>query len=518
MLSKTFAAVLLTLSIAAPASAQFQPVTCKNAFTQQQEIAEGDKVVAEVYKQMPVLPDSSPVAQYIQQLGARLVAVAPLTPGLTQQWPFRFHVVASEEINAFALPGGTMFVNLGAIQAAETEAQLAGVMGHEMSHVILRHSTCNLTKQQKKSVWYGLAQLGSQIALGGTGGALAASGIGMGAQLDFLHMSRDDEKQADLLGVEIAHDAGFDPRGLPQFFEIIQAKYGKGSAQFLSDHPNPGNRTEYVNQEIALLPPLQNPIKSSPQFEAIRNEALGLHAFTADELKSGTWKGSPLYARAPGAAPTPAAPPISAQATPTAAPEVAYAPGPQREPLPQAAPQPPPAAAPGTPQRLTDSQLGLDARTKTVQLTTGSTRVPSNWQEIALPDGSFAIAPPGGAGSFGIAYGVLFADAPQKSPIPDNGLGAASENLVRQLAKAHNLKAGPAVTNLQIADQPALARDLHGLSPITDAGSQIAERDWLVTFRRPTGSLGYVLFIAPEQDFDRLQPVWDTMIQSFKPQ
>src|SRR5580658_7121738 len=241
MVRKAIVALLLILSIAAPACAQFKPVTCKNSFTQQEEIQAGDKVVAEVYKQVPVLPDSDPITRYVRQLGARLVAVAPLTPGLTQQWPFRFHVVASEEINAFALPGGTMFVNLGAIQAAETESQLVGVIGHEMSHVILRHSTCNISKHHKRSIWYGLAQIGAAVALGGYGGAAASEGIGA---------------YANLLGVRIAHDAGFDPRGLPQFFEIIQAKYGSGSAQFLSDHPSPGNRTDYINHEIALLPPL----------------------------------------------------------------------------------------------------------------------------------------------------------------------------------------------------------------------------------------------------------------------
>ena len=153
MIPKALAALLLALGVSASTCAQFQPVTCKNSFTQQQEIQAGDKVVAEVYGRMPVLPDSDPLVRYVRQLGARLVAVAPLTPGLTAQWPFRFHVVASEDINAFALPGGTMFVNLGAIQAAETESQLAGVMGHEMSHVILRHSSCNITRQRKRSVW-----------------------------------------------------------------------------------------------------------------------------------------------------------------------------------------------------------------------------------------------------------------------------------------------------------------------------------------------------------------------------
>src|SRR5690242_14835112 len=131
----------------APAWARFQPTSCKNAFTQQQEITEGKKVEAQVYQQMPVLPDSDPVARYVRQLGAKLTAHAP-----GYKWPYNFHVVASDDINAFALPGGSIFVNLGTVQAAETEAQLAGVMAHEISHVVMRHSTCNLTSEQHKSL------------------------------------------------------------------------------------------------------------------------------------------------------------------------------------------------------------------------------------------------------------------------------------------------------------------------------------------------------------------------------
>ena len=151
--------------------ARFQvPPPCKNSFTIEQEQTEGAKVAAEVFKQMPVLPDGSPISRYIQQLGAKLVAV---TPGY--RWPFNFHVVASEEINAFALPGGAMFVNLGTIQAAETETQLAGVMAHELSHVVMRHSTCNMTKQQSIGTWAALGQLGAAIALGnGALGSMAS--------------------------------------------------------------------------------------------------------------------------------------------------------------------------------------------------------------------------------------------------------------------------------------------------------------------------------------------------------
>jgi beta-barrel assembly-enhancing protease len=171
----------LLMGVCAPVWARFQPVSCKNAFTEQQEIAEGDNVAAQVYPQMPVLPDSSPVSQYVRQLGARLVSYAP-----GYKWPYAFHVVAGEEINAFALPGGSIFVNLGTIQAAETDSQLAGVMAHEISHVVMRHSTCNLTKQQTYGTLAGLGQLGAAILLGnGTLGRLLRRESELARALDF---------------------------------------------------------------------------------------------------------------------------------------------------------------------------------------------------------------------------------------------------------------------------------------------------------------------------------------------
>src|SRR5947209_7092756 len=103
----------------------------------------GLQAMAEVYKQMPVLPDSSPETQYVQQLGKRLVSVMPPQ----YSWPFQFHVIPQRDINAFALPGGPMFVNTGAIMAAESEAELAGVMAHEMSHVYMQHSAKQASKQ-----------------------------------------------------------------------------------------------------------------------------------------------------------------------------------------------------------------------------------------------------------------------------------------------------------------------------------------------------------------------------------
>jgi predicted Zn-dependent protease len=164
---------------------------CKNNFSPEQQIELGQKAVQQVYAEMPVLPDSSPVTKYAQQLGAKLVAQAP-----GQKWPYNFHVANVAEINAFALPGGAIFVNLGTIQAAANEAQLAGVMAHEISHVVLQHSVCNAAKQQKVGLIAGLGQIAAGVLLGGAAGTLAQQGIGLTAGLGFLKMSRGAEKEA----------------------------------------------------------------------------------------------------------------------------------------------------------------------------------------------------------------------------------------------------------------------------------------------------------------------------------
>lgn len=281
--------ILLLSLFLAPASKlwalapQFKP--CNSGFSPAQQIQLGNKVKAEVYKQMPVLPDSNPVSEYVQKLGESLAAHAP-----GYKWPYNFHVADVSAINAFALPGGSVFINLGTIQEADTEAQLAGVMAHEISHVVLQHSACNLKKQQRCGLISALGQLAAGIFLGGTAGTLAQQGIGITTQLGFLKMSRDDEKQADLEGARILYDAGYDPRGLPQFFETIQAKNGNGTAQFLSDHPNPGNRTEYVDQEIETFPPRAHNIVTTPEFKRIRAIAAKMHAYTDKEVASGVWK------------------------------------------------------------------------------------------------------------------------------------------------------------------------------------------------------------------------------------
>ena len=463
--------------------ARFQPQSCKNSFTEQQEITEGAKVAAEVFKEMPVVPDNSPVSVYVRQLGAKLVAVAP-----GYKWPYNFHVVASEEINAFALPGGAMFVNLGTIQAAETEAQLAGVMAHEISHVVMRHSTCNLTRQQTIGTWAGLGQMVAGIALGnGVLGSVANQGIGMATGFGFLKMSRDYEKQADLLGAGILYDAGYDPRGLPQFFETIQAKYGSGGSQFFSDHPNPGNRTQYVNAEIATLPPRAKTTVTSAEFTKIRALAAKEKTYNAKEVQAGAWRQTGKYALVAGG---------PAQVIP-------------------AAPSSGRGGAAGV--RLSQSALGLNDRMVAYQGVGFSVSYPASWQKGEGQNGSVAFVPPNGAGQSGIAYGVLIDSVRFKTAITDaNSLAQATSAVAQQMSQQNGgLQQASQLVSVTVGGQPGNAVELRGRSPVADGGSALVERDWLVTVARPDGALSYMIFVAPEPDFATLKPVFSAMVETF---
>ena len=163
-----------------------------------------------------------------------------------------------KEINAFALPGGPMFVNRGMFAAAASEGEVVGVMAHELSHVLLRHGTANMSKAQNP--WLQLGQIAGAVGgavVGGAAGSAIAQGsqIGLGAVL--LRYSRDFEKQADLLGAQIMARAGYDPRALAHMFETIEKESkssgGGETPQWMSSHPNPGNRTQYITREAELV-------------------------------------------------------------------------------------------------------------------------------------------------------------------------------------------------------------------------------------------------------------------------
>src|SRR5438105_7222666 len=282
-------ALMLSLCIAAPPllQARVEPSHGFDMFSPQEEVQAGQQASAQASKQLPLLPDSDPVVKYVQRLGAQLAAHAP-----GQKWPYNFHVVNQKEINAFALPGGPVYVNVGTIQAADNEAELAGVMAHEISHVVQRHGTRAATKQMAAQL--PLAILGGIFGRGALS-QMAQLGISFGVGSYFLKNSRQAEKEADLLGSNIMYDTGFNPQAMAQFFEKIQQQGGSRAPQFLSDHPEPGNRVEYVMTEVDTLPRKQYRGDSS-EFRDIKQRVGGMRPLTAQQIaaqqKSGGFSGA----------------------------------------------------------------------------------------------------------------------------------------------------------------------------------------------------------------------------------
>jgi predicted Zn-dependent protease len=211
----------------------------------------------------------------VQRLGRNLAAHAP-----GEKWPYNFHVVNKKEINAFALPGGPIYVNLGTIQAADNEAQLAGVMAHEISHVVQRHATRAATKQMYAQV--PVALLGSLLGRS-TGGQLAQLGVQFGVGSYFLKNSREAESEADLIGTDILYDSGYDPHAMAEFFQKLEASGGARGPQFLSDHPNPGNRAARVSKEVSTLPAKQFR-RDSAEFQSVKRQVAGMKAPSAQQI------------------------------------------------------------------------------------------------------------------------------------------------------------------------------------------------------------------------------------------
>ena len=261
----TVSAIVVTFMAAvlwAQGPTQFHPGF--NLFSKEQDVQLGQENAAQVRKQLPVIKDPV-LTDYVTQVGKRLMSAREAQES---GFPFTFEVVADPSINAFALPGGPMFINTGLLKAVDNEAQLAGVMGHEMSHVILRHGT----NQASKSKFIELpAVLASQIAGESMIGKLAQAGIGLGANSVLLKFSRSAESQADLMGSHLMAESGYDPMEMARFFEKLNAQGGGRTIQFLSDHPNPDNREKAIEAEAHRLPQ-QNYGYQSGAFQRMKQE------------------------------------------------------------------------------------------------------------------------------------------------------------------------------------------------------------------------------------------------------
>ena len=449
-----------------------------------QQIQLGLQASQEVYKQMPVLPDSSPQTQYIRQVGQRLVAVIPSQ----YSWPFEFHSIPEKEINAFALPGGPMFVNLGTIAAASNEAELAGVMAHEMAHVYMQHSAKQVGKQQTTAALAGIVGAILGAASHGVLSQLAQAGIQFGAQGIILKYSRDDEAQADAIGAIIMYKAGYNPQAMADFFQKL-ASEGGGGPQFLSDHPNPGNREASIQKEIAGWPAKKYQTTSAA-FTRAKQQVQGTTLYTAEQIsagaKSGQWaqmnKQNGAYKNVSG--------------TPTAGTSGNTAPTVQPVSLQSVLPSP----------QMRNENLGPLSIAR-----------PDNWQVMAPQQQGedVRIAPAAGVSGASVGYGVVL-----NSVRPKSGQSMDIDQLTDELVKAMQQGGGDLQPIgdeelIRVAGVRGRSLKMKSTSPFADAnGRPQEERDWLVTVPRSDGSFLYFVFVAPLSQWERFKPTFDSMLRS----
>ena len=241
-------ALLLCAPLVARAEAS-RPTPGFNLFSVEQDVEIGRQSAVEAERQLPMLNDRN-VDRYLKKIVDKLAAQAP-----GARYPYAIKAVNASEINAFALPGGPMYVNRGLFEAARSEAELAGVLAHEMAHVALRHGT-----HQASKAYLGQAGLGILGGLLGKNGGKTSDIVnaigGLGLNVAFLKFGRDAEYQADQLGAEIMAAAGYNPLAMADFFELLRREQRRDPGKverFFSDHPPSGDREARIREQAGSL-------------------------------------------------------------------------------------------------------------------------------------------------------------------------------------------------------------------------------------------------------------------------
>jgi hypothetical protein len=282
---------MLVVAVSA-ASAQTAIEPDKNKYTPAQDVQIGLEAAQEVRRELPMLQDER-IDDYVDRVGARLVR------GIPQQFQhgefrYTFEVVNQKEINAFALPGGPMFLHRGMMEAAKAEGEVAGVMAHEIAHVALRHGTAQATKAQGFQIGAVAGQILGAI-VGGTAGSIIAQGSQFGLGTYFLKYGREYEREADLLGAQIMARAGYNPRAMADMFRTIeQQSRGSGGPEWLSSHPNPSNRYEAIIKEASMLR-VEGSAPSPAEFQNVQTRLRGMGpAYTAEQIARAKQQGQRL--------------------------------------------------------------------------------------------------------------------------------------------------------------------------------------------------------------------------------
>jgi predicted Zn-dependent protease len=235
------------------------------AVSQQQELQMGRQYAAEINRQLPIVTDPA-ITRYINQLGNRIQR----QPG-NRDIPYTYYVVNIDQINAFAIPGGHVYVNRGLVERTDNLAELAGVVAHEIGHVEERHSAEMLERMQAAQAGVAIAS----VLLGGQPQGVAGAAVDVGAQAYFAHHSRDAENEADAVAVRLLPGAGIDPAGIVTFFKELVAERERSPSQleqWFSTHPLTEERIAHVRELIRQVPPseMTNLQVTSSEYEAFK--------------------------------------------------------------------------------------------------------------------------------------------------------------------------------------------------------------------------------------------------------
>jgi predicted Zn-dependent protease len=450
MRSRRHIAVLVVTAFLATSTASADHKQLKpgfNLFSKEQDIQLGREAAAQVESQMRVVRDPQ-ITAYVQQMGRRLIAHPQ-----ADRYPYSFKVIDDPSINAFALPGGATYVHTGLLRAADNEAQLAGVMAHEIAHVALRHGTNQASKAN-------LIQLPAMLAgaiAGGSGsilGQLAQLGIGLGANSVLLKFSRGAESDADLLGAKLMAEAGYNPLEMARFFEKLEAQGGRTAPQFLSSHPNPGNRRKAIEQEVQTFARRSYSEGASSELAAIKSR-LGRMDGVQTRARTGD----------------------------TTRPSV---------------------SASGDMRELRSQSFSLS--------------YPANWQVFGDSNsGMVTIAPREGVvqarnGRPVVAFGLIASFYHPRYDDSKVDLERDSRDLVTQLQSGNpSLRAEGNARRLRVDADEALMITFESDSPVSQRG----ETDVLLTVARPEG-LFYLVLVAPTDDFQRYRSVFDAIVRSVR--
>lgn len=425
-----------------------------NLFSKEQDVQLGLESAAQVEKEMAIISDPR-IAGFIESIGRKLLA-APEAEAQTYKYSFK--VVNEKSINAFALPGGPTFTHTGLIAAADNEGQVAGVLAHEISHVVLRHGTSNVSKANLLQI---PAMLGGALGGGGMLGQLAQLGVGLGANSLMMKFSRNAETDADLLGTRIMHRAGYNPLEMARFFEKLEAETGKQGrlSEFFASHPNPGNRVKRVQAEIQLLPKRDSYDADSGQIGQIKSAVTGL----------------------------PAPPPRQQQAGPGASGGVQGT------------------GDPNNPSGGRPNGQFQEFKTKVV-----SFQYPANWKGSQdQQSGEVTLASPAGIVGGGIGYGAIV-NFQQSQGRPD--LNGATQQLVQSFQQRDpNLKVSGQAQQLNAGGSRGLAVRMQGPSAFANNTEDIV----LVTVEHPQG-IFYMLLITPSSERQASQAAFNQMVNTIR--